>query len=409
MSHLLTGSFQLMKSLNRSLILNIIREKGPISRAEIAKITKLTPPTVSNLVKELLESKLVIESDLGESQGGRKPTMLVINAKEFYIIGIDVGTETLKGVIADLNAHIVTKKAVPIPRPITNEGFIDLMKSCIRQLLEEGNIAYDKYIGIGIGMHGVVDVDTGTSLFAPNLQLRHIPLKEELEKEFNILVKVENDARAMALGESWFGNGYGADDIVCVNVGSGIGAGVILNGKLFHGEHFISGEVGHMTIDINGPKCTCGNYGCLQTFASGPAIAERAKREILLGKESLITEMVNGDLDLIDGKIVYEAAIKGDALSIEILSEAGRYLGIGLTNIIHTLNPKKIIIGGGVANANGYVLKSVKETIQKRCLTQSAKQTEILLSKLGADATAIGAVTLILQELFSTHGYMNEG
>jgi N-acetylglucosamine repressor len=404
MSHLLTGSFQLMKSLNRSLILNIIREKGPISRAEIAKITKLTPPTVSNLVKELLESKLVIESDLGESQGGRKPTMLVINAKEFYIIGIDVGIETLKGVIADLNANIVTKKAVPISRPITNEGFIDLMKTCIRQLLDEGNIEYDKYLGIGIGMHGVVDVNTGTSLFAPNLQLRHIPLKVELEKEFNMLVKVENDARAMALGESWFGNGNGADDIVCVNVGSGIGAGVIINGKLFHGEHFISGEVGHMTIDIDGPKCSCGNYGCLQTFASGPAIAERAKREILLGKESLIAEMVNGDLDMIDGKIVYDAALKGDALSIEILSEAGRYLGIGLTNIIHMLNPKKIIIGGGVANANGYVLESVKETIQKRCLTQSAKQTEILLSKLGADATAIGAVTLILQELFSTHG-----
>jgi N-acetylglucosamine repressor len=398
----------LMKSLNRSLILNIIREKGPISRAEIAKITKLTPPTVSNLVKELLESKLVIESDLGESQGGRKPTMLVINAKEFYIIGIDVGTETLKGVIADLNANIVTKKSVPISRPITNEGFIKLMKSCIRQLLEEGNIEYDKYIGIGIGMHGVVDVDTGTSLFAPNLQLRHIPLKEELEKEFNMLVKVENDARAMALGESWFGNGNGADDIVCVNVGSGIGAGVILNGKLFHGEHFISGEIGHMMIDIDGPKCNCGNYGCLQAFASGPAIAERAKREILLGKESLITEMVNGDLDTIDGKIVYDAALNGDALSIDILSEAGRYLGIGLTNIIHILNPKKIIIGGGVANANGFVLESVKETIQKRCLTQSAKQTEILLSKLGADATAIGAVTLILQELFSTHAHMND-
>jgi N-acetylglucosamine repressor len=408
MSHLLTGSFQLMKSLNRSLILNIIREKGPISRAEIAKITKLTPPTVSNLVKELLESKLVIESDLGESQGGRKPTMLVINAKEFYIIGIDVGIETLKGVIADLNANIVTKKAVPISRPITNEGFIDLMKTCIRQLLDEGNIEYDKYLGIGIGMHGVVDVNTGTSLFAPNLQLRHIPLKVELEKEFNMLVKVENDARAMALGESWFGNGNGADDIVCVNVGSGIGAGVIINGKLFHGEHFISGEVGHMTIDIDGPKCSCGNYGCLQTFASGPAIAERAKREILLGKESLIVEMVNGDLDMIDGKIVYDAALKGDALSIEILSEAGRYLGIGLTNIIHMLNPKKIIIGGGVANANGYVLESVKETIQKRCLTQSAKQTEILLSKLGADATAIGAVTLILQELFSTQAHLND-
>jgi N-acetylglucosamine repressor len=401
MGNLLTGSFQLMKSLNRSLILNLIREKGPISRAEIAKITKLTPPTVSNLVKELLESNLVIESDLGESQGGRKPTMLVINAKEFYVIGIDVGTKTIKGVISDLNANILIKKSVSISLPITNDGFIELMKNCIHQLLEAGNISLDKYIGIGVGMHGVVDVDTGTSLFAPNLQLRNIALKDELEKEFKLPVKIENDARAMALGEAWFGNGNGADNIVCVNVGSGVGAGIIINGKLFHGEHFISGEVGHMTIDINGPKCTCGNYGCLQTFTSGPAIAERIRREISLGKKSIVADMVNGDLDIIDGKIVYEAALKGDTLSINALSEAGRYLGIGLTNLIHILNPKLIIIGGGVANANGFVLDSVRETIQNRCLTQSAKQTEILLSKLGEDATAIGAVTLILQELFS--------
>jgi len=391
-----------MKSLNRSLILNLIREKGPISRAEIAKITKLTPPTVSNLVKELLESHLVIESNLGESQGGRKPTMLVINAKEFYVIGIDVGTKSIKGVVSDLNANIVTKRSLPVSLPATNHSFVDLMKNCIRQLLEADNIPLEKYIGIGVGMHGVVDVATGTSLFAPNLQLRNLPLQDELEKEFNLPVKIENDARAMALGESWFGNGSGADHIVCVNVGSGVGAGVIINGKLFHGEHFISGEVGHMTIDINGPKCTCGNYGCLQTFTSGPAIAERIRREISLGKQSLVADMVNGDLDIIDGKMVYEAALKGDQISINALSEAGRYLGIGLTNIIHILNPKRIIVGGGVANANHFVLDSARETIQNRCLSESAKQTEILLSKLGEDATAIGAVTLILQELFSS-------
>jgi len=390
-----------MKSLNRSLILNLIREKGPISRAEIAKITKLTPPTVSNLVKELLESHLVIESNLGESQGGRKPTMLVINAKEFYVVGIDVGTKSIKGVVSDLNANIVTKRSLPVSLPATNHSFVNLMKNCIRQLLEADNIPLEKYIGIGVGMHGVVDVATGTSLFAPNLQLRNLPLQDELEKEFNLPVKIENDARAMALGESWFGNGNGADHIVCVNVGSGVGAGVIINGKLFHGEHFISGEVGHMTIDINGPKCTCGNYGCLQTFTSGPAIAERIRREISLGKQSLVADMVNGDLDIIDGKMVYEAALKGDEISINALSEAGRYLGIGLTNIIHILNPKRIIVGGGVANANHFVLDSVRETIQNRCLSESAKQTEILLSKLGEDATAVGAVTLILQELFS--------
>ncbi|WP_431804073.1 ROK family transcriptional regulator [Halobacillus andaensis] len=392
------GSFQLMKSLNRSVILNKIRTDGPISRAAIAKETKLTPPTVSSIVKELLDSELVVESAQGQSNGGRKPTMLIINAKNFYVIGLDVGPTLLKSILTDLNGTIIEESHSAILTPTSNEELLQLMKKTITELI---NYDREKIIGIGVGMHGVVDVESGTSLYAPNLQLRDIPIKNVLENEFGITVKVENDARAMALGEVWFGDGSGTDNIVAVNLGRGIGAGIIINGELFHGESSIAGEIGHMTIDIRGPKCTCGNYGCLQTLASGPAIAERAAREMAIGKNSSLENKVGNDLDQIDGKMVYEAALEGDSLCVSVLNEAGIYLGIGLVNLIHTLNPTKVIIGGGVSNAGDFLLDSLKDTIQRRALTKSAKHTKVLLSTFSEHATTLGAVSLILVELFS--------
>ncbi|WP_082233305.1 ROK family transcriptional regulator [Halobacillus massiliensis] len=392
------GSFQLMKSLNRTVILNKIRTDGPISRADIAKETKLTPPTVSSIVKELLETELVIESAQGQSKGGRKPTMLIINAINFYIIGIDAGPAQLKSLLTDLNGTVIKERCSEIIKPTTNEKFLSLMKEEIESLMD---VDKEKIIGIGVGMHGVVDVTNGTSLFAPNLQLRDIPIQQSLEKDFGISVRVENDARAIALGELWFGNGSNAENIVAVNLGRGIGAGMIINGELFHGEGFIAGEIGHMTIDIRGTKCSCGNYGCLQTLASGPAIAERAAKEISIGKESLLRDKVGHDLEKINGKMIYESALEGDSLSKEVLKEAGIYLGIGLTNLIHTINPTKIIIAGGVSQAGELLLNSVKDTIQNRAMTTSAKQTTVMTSKFGEHATSLGAISLILAELFS--------
>ncbi|MCM3574452.1 ROK family transcriptional regulator [Mesobacillus subterraneus] len=402
--NLLTGSFQLMKSLNRSVILNLIRERGPISRAEIAKVTKLTPPTVSNLVKELLQTEIIMEQSLGESSGGRKPTMLTLNSSMFHVVGLDLGSHHLKATLTNINGKMIKKESVPIPVGVTKEDLLKLMADCVNLIKNEAGINEENIIGIGVAMHGIVDVEKGLSVFAPNLNLQEIPIKEYLEEQFNMIVKIENDARAMSLGEQWFGNGAGVDSLVSINVGRGVGAGIIINGKLFHGQNFISGEIGHMVIDINGPKCTCGNYGCLQTFTSGPSIAENAAKELRLGQQSSLATLSEGDLSKITGEMIYDAAVAGDALSQNILAQAGRYLGIGVTNLIHIVNPKRIIIGGGVSNAGDFLLDNLKDTIKQRALTSSAKETEIVISKFGEDASVMGAVALILTELFSTRG-----
>ncbi|WP_336866188.1 ROK family transcriptional regulator [Peribacillus frigoritolerans] len=400
--NLLRGSFKLMKSINRSLILNIIREKGPISRADIAKLTKLTPPTVSSFVKELLEAEIVIERNLGESSGGRKPTLLTLSEDMFHVIGMDVGSQNIKTILTSITGKVLKKSVVPLPAQTTNEALLSLMIDSVSGILDHTKIDEEKIVGIGVSMHGIVDVEQGSSVFAPNLNLQDIPIKRVLEERFNLMVKVENDGRAMSLGELWFGNGAGIDSFVCINVGRGIGAGIIINGKLYHGSHFISGEIGHMIIDIDGPQCTCGNYGCLQTFASGPSIVEWVKKEMRLGHSSLLTTMTNGDLEKVTGELIYLSALEGDTLCKTALQQAGRYLGVGITNVIHTVNPRRIIIGGGVSNAGDLIMDNIIQTVNQRALTNPAKQTEIILSKFGDDATAMGAVALILAELFTS-------
>ncbi|MDO6451573.1 ROK family transcriptional regulator [Oceanobacillus profundus] len=382
------GTFQLMKSVNKSIILNKIRTSEPISRAQIAKDTKLTPPTVSSIVKELIEQELVRESDLGESKGGRKPTMLHINNNAFYVVGVDAGPETVECILADLSGKIVERVSSKLNIPITNDQFISILKENIHKILHTSKPYHDKILGIGVAMHGVVDIETGTSLVAPNLDLRNIPIKQKLEEEFNLVVNVENDARAMALGESWFGGHGDADSMVAVNIGRGVGSGVVINGKLYHGAQDIAGEIGHMTIDINGEICECGSRGCLQTFASGVAIAERTRKK-LEGKSETIT-----------GEEVYKLAESGNTAYIEILEETGMIIGIGLTNLIHLINPRKIVLGGGVMKSKKFILPKIKQTIEQRVLSPAAKETEVTVTKLGEDATLLGAVSLLLVELF---------
>lgn len=394
MANHLVGSFQLMKSLNKTLILNVIRTDGPISRAEIAKKTNLTPPTVTNIVSELISSGLVIESNLGESKGGRKPIMLTINTSAFHVVGVDVGSRQISIVVTDLNASVFESHQVDLPRPLSEGRFMTLLKNGIRTVmdkpLKEGSI-----VGIGIGMHGLVNPDRGVAIFAPNLNLRNMALREQLEAEFHVPVEVDNDVRAMALGESWFGNGRGIDNFICVNVGNGVGAGIILDQKLFRGASFTAGEVGHTTVDPDGPPCTCGNNGCLQTLVSGPAVAARAREQIQAGRSSVLEGKD------ITGEAIYHAALEGDALALDILRQTGRYLGIGLANLINTLNPERVIVGGGVAKAARFIMGPLKETVAARALDTPARSTTIVTAKLGDQATVIGAVTLVLRKLFT--------
>ncbi|MGJ9382769.1 ROK family transcriptional regulator [Salipaludibacillus sp. CF4.18] len=405
MSSQKTGSFQGMKSLNRSIILNSIRVHGMISRSEIAKETRLTPPTVTNIVAELILANLVVERRPGTSNGGRKPILLAINADSRFIIGVDVGVKKVRLALTNLNAEVSLRRTEELPSGLNEGEFLLFLKEIVskfKQEIEKG--VQEKIIGIGVAMHGIVDHTSGIAIHAPTLKLENVPVKEALEETFSLPVRVENDAKALALGEKWFGVGKDMDHFFCLNVGEGIGGGLVQSGQLVHGNDSLAGEIGHTVVDLRGPVCSCGNRGCLEAFSSGNALKFKGKQLMNAGKAPKLTEKLRETLSPISGKIIYECAVEGDTVSREILEEAGEYLGIGILNLIHLINPQMIILGGGVSQASDFLLKPINEVVSARALSDRAKKTEIVVSKLGEEGSLIGAVTLVLSELFS-HEY----
>lgn len=382
------GTFQLMKSVNKSTILNKIRLSEPLSRAQIAQETGITPPTVSSIVKELIAENLVEESILGESRGGRKPTMLLIKRNGHYVIGIDAGSNSIKGVATDLVGTILAETEIQILPHVSKKYFLQTLKEVVRTIFT-GIEDKKKILGIGIAMHGVVDISSGVSLYSSNSGLRDIPIKKELEKEFNVLVMVENNSRAMALGEYWFGDHEEVDSFVTINIGRGVGAGIVDKGRLYYGAQDIAGEMGHMVMDLNGRVCTCGNKGCFETFVTGEAIVRRAKEQI---KEAPI------DLTAED---VYAYAKENKIEYLSVLEETGQLIGMGVVNLVHMLNPNKIVLGGGVLNSAEFLMPVICQTIQERALTQRARMNTIIeVSMLGENATVLGAAALLLAKIF---------
>jgi N-acetylglucosamine repressor len=399
MNEMVTGSFQLMKKINKTLILDIIRQHGPISRAEIAKVTKLTPPTVTNLVRVLLETGIIVEGDRVGSTGGRKAINLQINPKAYYAIGVDIGVSKIVAVLTDLEAHIETKVTTDITN-IGKNSILDIINETIGKLIEKSNVQKDNILGIGAGMHGLVNTKLGTAVFAPNFGLHNVPIQKIIEDKFGIATFLDNDVRAMAIGESWYGHGTDVENFIFINVGMGIGAGIVLNNEVYHGVSESAGEIGHTTVLEDGPRCNCGNYGCLEVMAAGPGIAQRAIKEIKRGTVSKLLDRVGTKLELITAKMIYEEASKGDELSIRIINDTGKFIGIGIANMINIFNPEKVIIGGGVSEAGEMLLEPLIQTVMIRAMEVPASVVKILPTQLGENAGAIGAATLVLRNLF---------
>ena len=391
---------ELIKKINNLTILNTVRDKGPISRACIAKITGLNPATVSSNVNELLKEGLVIETGSGESSGGRRPVMVQLNSKAFYAIGVDMGISKVKTAITDLGGNIYQKSMLFYPEEADEQVIMNTIKQSIYSVLEKSGIKIDSIMGIGIGVHGIVNSSEGISIYAPAFKWRNVDIKRILEDEFNLSVFIDNDVRAMALGEMWFGAARGVDDFVFINIGSGIGSGIMIGGELYKGASYGAGEIGHISIDDSGPKCNCGNYGCLEVMASGPAIARRVINQIKMGKSTLVTGLVNDDLTKISGEIIYEAARMGDAVASDTLQETGRYIGIAVSSLINILNPRLILIGGGVSMAGDFIFRPLIEVAKKKSMKDSGENVSIMPAGLMENCGVIGAATLVIKDFF---------
>ncbi|TRZ38989.1 ROK family transcriptional regulator [Niallia circulans] len=371
----ITWNQQLVKKENKSLVLSQIINHAPLSRADIAQRSGLNKGTVSSLVAELIEEKLINESGPGESSGGRRPVMLHFNHGAGHTIGIDLGVNYILGVLTDLSGNIIVHKNESY-KNISYEDTMSRVVNIIKALISAAPPSPYNIVGIGVGTPGIVD-KKGILLLAPNLGWHDIPFQTELERIFQIPVIVENEANTGAYGEKRFGVGQHADNLIYISAGIGIGAGIIINGELYSGFTGYSGEVGHMTIDRNGVKCTCGNKGCWELYASEQALLSKYYSKNL--------KKENGLDDIIS------LAKQGNKEVLETLAEIGENLALGIINIIHAFNPEQIIIGNRLASCKQWLEPKVKEVIQQ--YTSPFNQTDIRIdfSNPIMPVSAIGA------------------
>lgn len=310
-------------------------------------------------------------------------------------IGIDVGGTNVKIALIDGNGNVVYSNTVPTRAEMGYEYTVSNIKQAIYDLMKETNLAAKDIEGIGFGFPGQVDYKSGVVRLAPNIPgWVEVPIAKLIEAEFKIPTRVDNDVRCAALGELNYGAGKGCENLICITVGTGIGSGLIVNGKLVRGASNAAGEIGHVKLQMHhGPLCGCGDVGCMEAFASGPAIVAMAEQYIRGGKSTKFREMANGGE--ITPYLVSEAAKAGDPVSKQIFRTMGEYIGIGLSSVVNLLNPEKIIVGGGVADAGDLLLQPLTDTLKKRAMSIAGGAVQIVPAQLGNSAGVIGASLLI--------------
>jgi glucokinase-like ROK family protein len=398
-----TANSNYINKLNKIRILSIIRNHKNISRADLAKESKISAPTVTRIVNSLTNKEgLIKEVGIGRSTGGRKPILVEFAAEDNYVIGIDIGRTHIDGVLANLNSEIINEIQLE-----TNleDGFYSIMKrisEIIFELRNDTRIKGKKIFGVGMAVAGLINRVQNIVEFSPDFHWENVDIEKSLQRNCDLPIKFDNVTRVMALGELWYGVGKYIKNFIVINVGYGIGAGIIINGEPLYGPFGMAGEIGHITMDKSSDYlCDCGNYGCLEALSSGRAIAHRMKSGIKAGKKTILIDWVDADESLITAKLVAKAAREGDQLAGEIFDEAVEYLGMAIANVIDIFSTECILIGGGVAQADDLVFEKVKEIVKKRSLRANIKRVQIKGVTFGMKSATKGALALILKEVLN--------
>lgn len=398
MEHLVVKDVQTLRRVNTITVLDIIRNCGPVARTKLARMTGLTPATAFAIVEELVKRGLVREIGLGESEGGRRPRLYAINPDAPGAMGLEVRGSRVIAILMDLLGEIKRRYEVPL-RSRSQDDVVSAIESGIEGILGNTEADQEHVIGIGIAMPGILDTESGVAISSSNFGWSNLPICRIMSRRFGLPVILEHNVRAFALGESWFGAGREVSNLVCINVGVGISAGIIINNELYRGQDESSGELGHICVDEDGPRCGCGSYGCLEALASETAILRRAAKAIKQGASSLIAdrESLGDDDESLSFSSIIRAAREGDSLAISLLKEGARYLGIGVAMVVNLLNPELVIIGGEVTEAWDIILPMIEDAVKTRALRLRPKNMRIVRSSLGIEASSIGAATLVLR------------
>lgn len=387
----ITADLSLMRELNRALVLQLIRREGRISRADIAKHTQLSRSTVSSIISDLIEERIVSETGIGTSKGGRRPIILEFNYQARYIIGLDVSRNSITAVITDLNAQVEARQQIPFDVHAGSERGLAIIKQLISTMLKESPVGRGTISAIGIGVPGPLDYRSGRTIAPPVMPgWDNVPIKEELHQTFGLPVSIDNDANLAAMAEYRWGAGQGVNNLVYIYMSSaGIGSGLIIDNHIYRGSIGSAGEIGHTILSVDAVKGDATtNAGTLESLASQPILLQGARDLGLIGAN--------------DGVEALLRTMKTSVQAHELLQQKAHYLGVAVAGIINILNPDRVVVGGTIPEASPLVIDTICATVRQRALAIAARHTTIVAGSLGRNVVALGAAALATERLFAS-------
>jgi N-acetylglucosamine repressor len=385
---------------NRSAVLRVIRERGPISRLDISQDTALTPATVTHIMSELIAEGYVAEVGYGSSSAaGRRPILTDLVPHAILVAGVDIRPAGVTIALADVRANVLARSALPLlqnPDPIKT---LDSIAEQIRNLVAAQQCTLSDLRGVGVGTVGLVDSVTGVNLYAASLSWQGVAIASELTSRLGVPVVVDNNVRTIAVAERLFGLGQHVADLLVMYVGSGIGSGLVIGREVFRSNKHYAGEIGHMIVAPGGQKCSCGSYGCLDTVASGRVLLARARTLAAQHPDSALAQLEASAGLTIEN--VMRAADSGDELAHTIVCEATEYLGLALANLVNVLNPELVVLAGPIIHGGATVTECVRSVVQRHSyVVRTMGIPSITVTSFGEQAAIRGAASLALDRFF---------
>jgi glucokinase-like ROK family protein len=383
-------------------VIRALRRQAKISRTEISNITGWSKAKTSLEIRSLVTKGYLVEVGEGSSQGGRKPGLLQINDQLGYLIGLDIGATSIDVVLANVGGKVLQRRTAVADVRQPPEEFLSRCSELILEMVKAQGCRIDQVLGIGVGLPGPVDFTHGV-LIAPPLMpgWENFLIRDFFQRTFSAAyVVVDNDVNIMAIGEQRAGDGMQVDHFIFIKIGTGIGSGIVSNGKMHRGSIGCAGDIGHICVDKQGPICRCGNTGCLEAMAAGPAITERAVQAARNGSSPLLRHMMENNGGILRPDDVNAACREGDQAALEIIRASGQMIGDVLAGLVNFFNPSHIFIGGGITNFGNHLLVSIRRAVLQRSLPLATTHLSINFSRMGPEAGITGAVALAREYLF---------
>jgi predicted NBD/HSP70 family sugar kinase len=393
-----TGHKRLLRDLNRSIVFNLIMDRGSISRTDLARQSELPAATITRIVGEFLSANLISEGSPQESSGGRRPIMLSINPSAGYVAGVKLREDGMTVAICDLNCTIIHTLEEEIVGEAVPQLVVEAMAGAVKRCLSEANVPSNKVLGLGVGLSGLIDSARGICRYSAILGWQDVELGAALEFKLHLPVRIDNDVNTLAVAERYFGAGREAANFLLVTLGRGIGLGIVVGGEIYRGSAGGAGEVGHMTIDtsVNAPVCNCGKRGCLEAIASDYGIL-RAATGVDPGHH--VEDAIG---------VLIERAKAGDEEIRAIFTRAGNALGIALANLCNLFDPAQLLISGSGLEAGELLLEPMRTTLPLHLFGAAYKYIEIVPRPTDDASWARGAASLLLREVFRSPIYESD-